>query len=80
MRISFVEKETTMTTAKNNFCYPVATAPGFKSAARFAARKKLLFLQVVSVVSKRTYRQERQHVRPGRDLFVEDDFREVASM
>ena len=52
-----------MTTAKNNFCYPGATAPGFKSAARFAARKKLLFLQVVSVVSKRTYRQERvEHV------------------
>ena len=34
MRISFVEKETTMTTDKNNFYYPGATAPGFKSAAR----------------------------------------------
>jgi len=42
-----------MTTDKNNFFHPGATAPGFKSAARCAARKKKLFLQVVSVVSKR---------------------------
>jgi len=32
--VAFAEKETTMTTDKNNFCYPGATAPGFKSAAR----------------------------------------------
>ena len=40
MRISFVEKETTMTTDKNNSCYPGATAPGFKIAARFARRER----------------------------------------
>ena len=29
-----------MTTYKNNFCYPGATAPGFKSAARLRGEKK----------------------------------------
>ena len=41
-----------MTTDKNNFCGPGATAPGSKSAARLRGEKKKLFLQVVSVVSK----------------------------
>ena len=40
MRISFVEKETTMTTDKNNSCHPGATAPGFKIAARFRGEKE----------------------------------------
>jgi len=40
MRISFVEKETTMTTDKNNSCYPGATAPGFKIAARLRGEKE----------------------------------------
>ena len=40
LRISFVEKETTMTTDKNNFFYPGATAPGFKSAARLRGEKE----------------------------------------
>ena len=40
MRISLVEKETTMTTDKNNFCHPGATAPGFKSAARLRGEKE----------------------------------------
>jgi hypothetical protein len=40
MRISFVEKETTMTTDKNNFYHPGATAPGFKSAARLRGDKE----------------------------------------
>ena len=36
------EKETTMTTDKNNFCYPGATAPGFKSAAwEYACREAI---------------------------------------
>ena len=48
-----------MTTDKNNFCHPGATAPGFKSAARLRGVREMLFLQVVSVVSKRTYRQPR---------------------
>ena len=39
------------------FCHPGVTTPGFKSAAQLARREKRLFLQVVSVVSKRTYRQ-----------------------
>jgi hypothetical protein len=38
--MSFVEKETTMTTDKNNFCYPGATAPGFKSAAQLRGEKE----------------------------------------
>ena len=29
-----------MTTYKNNFCYPGATAPGFKSAARLRGEKE----------------------------------------
>ena len=29
-----------MTTDKNNSCYPGATAPGFKIAARFARRER----------------------------------------
>ena len=29
-----------MTTDKNNFCYPGATAPGFKSAARLRGEKE----------------------------------------
>jgi len=40
MRISFVEKETTMTTDKNNSCHPGATAPGFKIAARLRGEKE----------------------------------------
>jgi hypothetical protein len=40
MRISFVEKETTMTTDKNNPCHPGATAPGFKIAARLRGEKE----------------------------------------
>ena len=40
MRISFVEKKTTMTTYKNYFCHPGATAPGFKSAARLRSEKE----------------------------------------
>ena len=40
MRVSFVEKETTMTTDKNNSCHPGATAPGFKIAARFRGEKE----------------------------------------
>ena len=40
MRLSFVEKETTMTTDKNNSCHPGATAPGFKIAARFRGEKE----------------------------------------
>jgi len=40
MRISFVEKETTKTTYKNNFFYPGATAPSFKSAARLRGEKE----------------------------------------
>jgi len=47
-----------MTTDKNNFLYPGATAPGFKSVARLRGEKKMLFLQVVFVVSKKTYRHE----------------------
>ena len=33
-------KETTMTTDKNNFFHPGATAPGFKSAARLRGEKE----------------------------------------
>ena len=40
LRISFVEKETTMTTDKNNFYDPGATAPGLKDAARLRGEKK----------------------------------------
>jgi len=32
--------ETTMTTDKNNFCYPGATAPGFKIAAQLRGEKE----------------------------------------
>ncbi len=49
MRISFVEKETTMTTDKNNSCHPGAStfakaladksAPDFKIAARLRGEK-----------------------------------------
>jgi hypothetical protein len=48
-----------MTTDKNNFCNLGATAPRFQNAARLRGEKKMLFLQVVAVVSKRTYRQGR---------------------
>ena len=40
MRISFVEKETTMTTDKNNPFHPGATAPGFKIAAQLRGEKE----------------------------------------
>jgi hypothetical protein len=43
-----------MTTDKNNFCHPGATAPGFKSAARLRGEKGNVVFQVVSVVSKST--------------------------
>ena len=39
-RINFVEKETSITTDKNNSCHPGATAPGFKIAARFRGEKE----------------------------------------
>ena len=52
MRISFVEKETTMTTDKNNFFYGGQHARRSGTPRSCAARKKKLFLRVVSVVSR----------------------------
>jgi len=40
MRISFIKKETTMTTDKNNFCNLGATAPSFQNAAQLRGEKK----------------------------------------
>ena len=48
-----------MTTDKNNFCFFRAQpCADIKTPRGCAARKKMLFSQVVPVVSKRTYRQE----------------------
>ena len=63
MRISFVEKETTMTTDKNNSCHPGASAfakaiaekssPGFKIAARLHGEKEDVVFTLKSSVEPR---------------------------